>query len=445
MPKKILGAAIIILLSAAGGVAVMGQEEMIRPSSLGLYGNASLLFQAPTPLLNPDRDKQNVYPFYQYLDLSANYPGHNVYFNTYMRGREVIDGDQNSFDVYNAFVDISNTPDTYEIRIGRQSMTEGINYILMDGALAKIKPIKGLEITAYGGYQASDIQPQPERPTNNFGVFGIKLKTDAIFGSIISVGYELYDPQDYSSRQFINFAFNRAVPFTDFADVYALGEIDVKQGNLGQLTTGVGITVLRSLYLNLEYDNYNLDQQRDKFRLDPIFDLFSVGRLQQAKVGVTFIPTSFLQIKGSYAYSHYDYSQAQGTNGTIDFSQAQSRNGNIAKLGFMFNLWQKIGLRAFQGFYYINGNSNNDYAFGLNTSIYEEIRKGWQLEFAFAYAYYNKITNQSGNAFSYIVGNEYMLTKDLVMRTAVEFNTNPDFPKDFRVDLGLSYFFSTSM
>jgi hypothetical protein len=433
MPIKILSAAILLVLSSAGGLAVMGQEEMIRPRSLGLYGSASLLFQAPTPYLNADRNTNYVYPFYQYLDLSSAYPGHNVYFNTFMRGREVFNGDQDSLDVYNAFVDISNTPHTYEIRIGRQTMTEGMNYILMDGALARLKPISGLEITTYAGYQASDIQPQPERPTNNFGVYGIKLKTDAILGSIISVGYELYDPQDYSPRQFINATFNRAVPFTDNADVYALTEIDVAQGNLGLLTTGMDITVLRSLYLNLEYDNYNLDEQRDQFRLDPIFDLFSVGRLQQAKVGVTFIPTSYLKVNGSYAYSHYDK------------SQDQSRNGNIAKLGFNFNFWQQIGLRAFQGFYYIDGSGSSDYAIGLNSSLYEEIRNGWQIEFAFAYAYYNKITNQSGNAFSYILGNEYVLKKDLVMRTAVEFNTNPDFNKDFRVDLGLSYYFSTSM
>ncbi len=205
------------------------------------------------------------------------------------------------------------------------------------------------------------------------------------------------------------------------------------EGNLGLLTTGVGIAVLRSLYLNLEYNNYNLDKKRDEYRLDPIFDIFSVGRLQQARVGVTFVPVSHLEINGSYAYSHYDPSEDESTN------------GNIAKLGFMFDFWKNIGLRAFQGFYYIDGGGETDYAVGLNSSLYEQVMSGWQLQFAFAYAYYNKITNQSGNAFSYIIGSDYVLMKDLVLRTALEFNTNPDFHRDIRVDLGLSYFFSTSM
>ncbi|MGH7851605.1 MAG: hypothetical protein ACREOP_15035 [Thermodesulfobacteriota bacterium] len=433
MSKNILCAATMILLSATGGVAAYGQTEIIRPRSLGLYGNAFMLFQAPTPLRNADGDKKYVYPFYQYLDLSTASPDHNVYFNTFLRGREIFNGDQESLDVYNAFVEISNTPGTYEVRLGRQAVTEGVNFVLMDGALVKVKPLKGLEITAYGGYQENDLQPEPERPGDSFGIFGIKLKTDAILGSIISVGYELYAPDNFSSRQFINVAFNRAGPFTDYADVYGLAEIDVGEGNLGLLTTGVGITVLRSLYLNLEYDNYNLDQERDEFRLDPIFDIFSVGRLQQARVGVTFVPVSYLEINGSYAYSHYDPSEDESTN------------GNIAKIGFMFDFWKNIGLRAFQGFYYIDGGGETDYAVGLNTSLYEQVMSGWQLQFAFAYAYYNKITNQSGNAFSYIVGSDYVLMKDLVLRTALEFNTNQDFHRDIRVDLGLSYFFSTSM
>ena len=433
MSKKILCAATMLMLSATGGVAAYGQTEFIRPRSLGLYGNAFMLFQAPTPLRNADGDKKYVYPFYQYLDLSTVSPDHNVYFNTFLRGREIFNGDQESLDVYNAFVGISNTPGTYEIRLGRQAVTEGVNFVLMDGALVTVKPLKGLEITAYGGYQENDLQPEPERPGDSFGLFGVKLKTDAILGSIISVGYELYAPDDFSSRQFINVAFNRVVPFTDYADIYGLAEIDVGEGNLGLLTTGVGITVLRSLYLNLEYDNYNLDKERDEYRLDPIFDIFSVGRLQQARVGVTFVPVSYLEINGSYAYSHYDP------------SEDESANGNIAKLGFMFDFWKDIGLRAFQGFYYIDGGGETDYAVGLNTSLYEQVMSGWQLQFAFAYAYYDKITNQSGNAFSYILGSDYVLMKDLVLRTALEFNTNPDFHRDIRVDLGLSYFFSTSM
>ena len=64
MPKKIFCAAAMLLISASGGVAAYGQTEIIRPRGLGMYGNASLLFQAPTPYRNLDGDKRYVYPFY---------------------------------------------------------------------------------------------------------------------------------------------------------------------------------------------------------------------------------------------------------------------------------------------------------------------------------------------------------------------------------------------
>lgn len=434
MVKNMPTSAIVFLLLFWGGIAAQAQQDTLRPSSVGIYGNTTSLFQAPSPILNAFRDKKFIYPFYQYADLSIVSPKYNFSSNSYLRYRKVFNGEQESLDVYNLYLDFSNKANTYEMRVGRQINTESVNYVLMDGALVRIRPIDGIELVAYGGYQVRKLQPDPEEPTDSFGTYGIKLKSDAILGSMISVGYELYDPDDFSSRQFINVTFNRVVPFTDYADVYGLAEIDVGEGNLGLLTAGIGVTVLRSLYLNLEYDTYNLDKDRDKFLLDPIFDLFSEGRMQQAKVGVKFVPTTYLVINGSYAFSHYDVPAGESTN------------GNIARVGFNFDFWQQIGLRAFQGFYFIEGSGDdNDYAVGMNTSLYENITNEWQLEFAFAYAYYDKITNQDGNAFSYIIGSEYLIFRNLVMRTGLEFNTNPDFSKDIRVDLGLSYYFSRNL
>jgi len=433
MVNKLTATATMLLLLAWGGLAAQAQLQTIRPRTVGVYGNTETLFQAPSPLLNAFREKKYVYPFYQYGNLSIISPQHNFSSNSYLRYRQIFNGEQESLDVYNTYFDLSNDANTYEIRVGRQINTESVNYILMDGALARVKPIDGLELIAYGGYQFKDIQPDPEEPTDSFGTYGIKLKTDAILGSVISVGYEYYDPDDFSGRQFLNVTFNRVVPFTDYADIYGLAEIDVGEGNLGLLTAGVGITVLRSLYLNLEYDTYNIDQDRDEFLLDPIFDTFSDGRMQQAKVGVKFIPTTYLVINGSYAFSHYDVIEDNSTN------------GSIARLGFNVDFLEQIGLRGFQGFYFIEGTDDNDYAVGTNTSIYENITNEWQLDFAFAYAYYDKITNQDGNAFSYIIGSEYLIFRNLVMRTGLEFNTDPDFNKDVRVNLGLSYFFSRNL
>jgi hypothetical protein len=383
-------------------------------------------------VLRPDGSIRRVYPFYQYLELNAASPEHHIFFNTFLRGREVLNGEEESFDVYNAFIQFNNASNAFEIRVGRQVITESTNFYLLDGGLVRVRPVDGVELVAYGGYQDKDIQPEPEQPLNSFGLFGVKVKSDKLLDSLISIGYELLDPDDFSPRHIINFSFNRVVPFTKSADIYSLVEFDVGEGNLALLTVGTGITILKSLHLNLEYDNYKPDEDRGEFLIDPIFDTFSISRLQEARVGITYIPTSYLKVSSTYSYARYDVFDDESTN------------GNIVKLGFTWDFWRQIGLKAFQGFYFMNGRPDN-WALGLNFGVSEEIYRGLDLQFSFAYAHFQTISNVDGNAFSYIMGTEYLLIRDLVLKAELEINTNPIFEDDVRVNLGLSYYFSRNL
>ena len=425
---------ILILLSFGTDNSICEEDtyDLLKPPTVGIYGNTRSLFQAPSNILLPDRSEDQIYPFYQYLDLNISNPRHNFFSSTYLRGRKIFDGDEESLDVYNAFVEINNISTMFDVRLGRQVITESVNYVLLDGAKVRIRPVHGIELVAYGGYQYNEIQPEPERPADSFGLYGFLIRSDKILGSLITVGYEINDPDDYSARHILNASFNRAVPFTDYADIYTEAEIDLGEGNLASLTSGIGITLSRTIYLNLEYDNYEMDKNKKKYQLDPIYSLFAVGRMQQGKVGVTYVPKSYLEVKASYVFSHYDVTDNESTN------------GNIAKLGFSWDFWKEHALRAFNGFYYIEGR-NSDYAFGMNIDVTREICSGWQAEFAFAYAYYDKITNQDGNAFSYIIGSEYMLMRNLVLRTDLEINTNPDFDNDVRATIGLNYNFAENI
>jgi hypothetical protein len=413
---------------AVYGQSDSGQGEVFLPQTMGLYGNFYSVFQANSPLLRPDGTKKKIYPFYQYLDLNTVSPGGHVSFNTFLRGREIFNGEDRSFDVYNAFLQVNNTARSVELRLGRQIITESFNFFLLDGGLIRFRPADGIELVAYGGYQDKDAQPDPEEPLESSTVFGFKLKSDKLLGSIISVGYEFFNPEDFSTRHFINFAFNRVIPFTKYADMYSRAEFDVGQGNFALFTVGIGMTPLNSVHVNFEYDTYKPDKDRDEFLMDAIFDLFSISRLHEARVGVTYIPTSYLEVSSSFSYARYDV--LEGT----------STNGYIAKLGFSWDFWREIGLRAFQGFYFIDGRED-DRAIGLNFGISEEILRGLDLQFSFAYANFETITNKDGNAFSYIMGTQYLLTRDLALKAEVEINTNPDFAKDIRTNIGVSYYF----
>jgi hypothetical protein len=440
---KLLYLVITAALLLAGSAALKAQEvvedveDIIVPQTVGIYGNTTSLFQAPSSILLPDRREKDIYPFYQYLDLNVASPRHNFFSSTYLRGRNIFEGEEESLDVYNTYIDFSNIKKTFDVRLGRQVISESVNYILLDGGLLRFRPMSGIEFIAYGGYQYKDIQPEPEQPDNDFGIYGFTIKLDQFLGSLISVGYELHDPDDFSSRHFLNLSFNRVVPFTDFADIYTQAEIDIENGNLASLTSGMGITFSKTVYLNLEYTTYEMDEEDDddndnEFKLDPIFDLFSDGRLHQGKVGITYLPTSYLDVKASYTFSRYDVLDDETTY------------GNIAHLGFSWDFWIDHGVRAFNGFYYIDGR-DDDYAFGMNVDMTKEVYRGWEMEFAFAYAYYDKITNQDGSAFSYIIGSEYLIMRNLALRTDLEINTNPDFDDDVRVTLGLSYYFAKNI
>ena len=433
--KKTLAAvtASFCLIVTLNTVAVYGQRyggqgEVILPQTMGLYGNFYSVFQANSPLIRPDGEKKKIYPFYQYLEFNAVSADGNVSFNTFSRGREILNGEDRSFDVYNAFIQFNNTARSFELRLGRQIITESFNFFLLDGGFIRFRPIDGLQLVAYGGYQDKDAQPDPEEPLGSSTVFGFKLKSDRVLGSIISVGYEFFNLDDSSTRHFINLAFNRVVPFTKYADIYSRAEIDVGQGNFALFTVGIGITPLKSVHLNLEYDTYKPDEDKDEFLMDTIFDLFSISRLHEARVGLTYLPTSYLEVSSSFSYARYDV--LEGT----------SSNGYIAKLGFSWDFWREIGLRAFQGIYFIDGR-RNDRAIGLNFGISEEILRGLDVQFSFAYANFETITNKDGNAFSYIMGTQYLLTRDLALKAEVEINTNPDFDKDIRTNIGVSYYF----
>lgn len=404
------------------------QEATTLPQSVGVFGNFYPIFQANSPLIRPDGSKKKIDPFYQYFELNAASPENHISFNTFLRGREILNGDDRSFDVYNAFLEFNNTNRTYDVRIGRQIITEGTNFVLLDGGLVRVRPIDGLQVVAYGGYQDRDAQPNPEEPQKSFSAFGIKLLSDKLLESIISVGYERFDPNGFSPRHFLNVNFNRAVPFTNSADVYSRAEIDLGEKNLALFTGGVGITPFSSLHLNLEYDTYKPDKNRDAFLQDRIFDLFSLSRLHEARVGATLIPATFLQISASYSFARYDV-----LNGT-------STNGNIVKVGLSWDFWRQIGFKTFQGFYLIDGRQN-DRAVGLNFGVSEEVLRGLDLQFSFAYAHFDSITNKSGNGFSYIMGTQYLVIRNLLLKAELEINSNPDFKRDVRPNLAVSYYF----
>jgi len=403
----------------------------LRPTSTGINGNVYTVFQANTPLKRPGGDTRHVTPFYQYLDVSAVDPKHGLSLNTFLRGREVANGEEATFDVYNAYVDYRALENRLQVRAGRQIVTEGTNFTLLDGALVRGRPLDGIEVVAYGGYQHNDLQPRPEEPDDSFGLFGARVKSSRYLGALMSLGYEGTTPNDNSPRHLLHFAFNRVVPYTDFADFYSRLELDIAEGNPAFFNSGVGLSLAKPLYVNLEYDTYKPDKDRDAFLQDRIFDVFSVSRLHEARIGLTYRARSYLDVSTSYSFATYDR------------LEGESSHGNIWKAGLVWNFWRQLGLRAFNGLYLIEGRGR-DQVIGANSGLSQEVLRGLELHALFAFANFHTITGQGGNAYSYIAGAQYLLVRNVSLLAEVELNRNPDFENDVRGNFGLSYYFSRS-
>ncbi|MEO6025952.1 MAG: hypothetical protein ABIR79_03690 [Candidatus Binatia bacterium] len=399
------------------------------PSASGLYGNVYTAFQANTPLRRPFDDDKKVFPFYQYLDVRGFDPASKLSMSTFVRAREVANGDDATLDVYNANLEYRAFGDALQVRAGRQVLTEGTNFTLMDGALLRAKPMNGVDVVAYGGYQNADLQPYPEKPDRSFGTFGAKLKTSRLLGSLLTIGYHGLAPQDDSPRHFVDLGFRRAVPYTDFADVYSRLELDATKGHASFVNAGVGLSLAKPVYLNLEYDSYEPDPDHDRFLQDRIFDAFALDRLHEARIGLTYYATRWLDVSTSYSFATYDKQNDHTTY------------GHIAKLGMSWNFWRQLGLRAFNGVYYIDG-GGNDRAIGVNCGVSEEILRGLEIHAVFAFANFDSITGKHGDAFSYIFGTQYLVIRNVSLLAEMEYNTNPDFETDVRGNFGLTYTFS---
>ncbi len=419
------------LAPVAWSARAWGQTPPAIPLAPGAYGNVYAAFQANTPLRRADGNTRYIAPFYQYLDLSAADPGRNLSLNTFLRAHEVANGDEATFDVYNAYVDYQTPTKSLQVRAGRQILTEGESFTLMDGAVVKGRPLAGIELIGYGGYQHADLQPHPEQPDQSFGVVGAKLRASRFLGALMSLGYQATAPNDRSPRHLLDASFNRAVPYTDFADFYSRLELDAARGNAAFFNAGVGISVARPIYLNLEYDTYRPDKNRDAFLQDRIFDVFALRRLQEARLGVTYHATPFLDVATSYSFATYD---------RID---GRSSDGNIWKLGFDWNGWRRLGFRAFNGLYLIEG-QGRDRAIGINAGVSEEILRGLEVHVILAFANFRTITGQSGDAYSYIAGTQYVVARNVALLAELELDTNPDFKRDVRGNIGVSYYFSRS-
>ncbi|MCX8071180.1 MAG: hypothetical protein N3C12_01830 [Candidatus Binatia bacterium] len=212
---------------------------------------------------------------------------------------------------------------------------------------------------------------------------------------------------------------------------YALAAYDTAERNFQQATAGAGLVLHPRVFARLEGTYYKPEQRSgailpglDRFA-DPLFSLFSVSALRQARAGLQYQLRANLSCSLDYGFQSFETSPGQGVEGNqgsvgllwlpegdglevvrAEFAVTDSRGGSLA------------ALRA----YYEN-------------RVYQKILFRTKIEIA----RFDKRTHEQDTVVSGRLGVGYELSPGLLMEVNFEGNRSPRFDREFRLGLFLTY------
>lgn len=233
-------------------------------------------------------------------------------------------------------------------------------------------------------------------------------------------------------RQLTQFQFHHRFPsIGGRPDLYTLASYDSAEQNLERMSAGMGWIWTSRLFARTEVSYYKPEQRSPAvlFGLsryaDPIFSLFSVSSLRQARAGLQY----FLRRNVS-AYADYSALQYEPVVG-------ERTTGHVATIGL---LWHPGG----DGFETVRAEYSVIDSLGGNVwhgRLYYENQVYRRILFriTFAVASFDKITRQSAVAASGRVGVGYLVRPGWLAEVSVEGNGNPRFEQEFRLGAFFTY------
>ncbi len=164
--------------------------------------------------------------------------------------------------------------------------------------------------------------------------------------------------------------------------------------------------------------------------MDPweqIFSVFARSAVLELRESAGLMLTENITIFQSYSYLKYDY------------DEGSSEPGHLLNIGFDVSALKRR-IKAFATAYY--NQSYGGKAYGLNARtqviIVERLRAFLRLGFL----RFDKITGEADNASAIALNLGYEFIKGLEAVVGAEFNSNDDFERDFRGNLGVKFTFN---
>lgn len=421
--RRILSCCLLLLLSVAAGA--------VTPSPLRAVdwqGQANLLGQ----VRDGDTSSRAESPVNLYGALSAQRIHHELGAETYFRlERDWARADTNT-DFYLGQAELGIRG--LQFSLGRQILEEaGAGFFIADAGRLSFDRGRGLAVSVFGG-QPRYFEPQARSAVLSRDEQFVGASTRYRFSpdNSVALGFVQLQREGHRVRQRTSFQFRQR--FRRLAwrpDVYALAAYDTAEQSLERISAGTGWILTARLFARAEATYYKPEQRSpavlnglDRYA-DPIFSLFSVSSLRQARAGLQYFLRRNLSAYADYAAQQYE--TVPGTRTT----------GHVATVGF---LWYPggDGLETVRAEYSVIDSVGGYVHYGR---VYYENQVYLRVLFRskFEMASFSQITHQSAVAASGRIGMGYLIRPGLLAEVSVEGNGNPRFDREFRLGAFLTY------
>lgn len=322
-----------------------------------------------------------------------------------------------------------------DVSLGRQVINEVPGgFFVADAGRIRINTGGPFMLTIFGG-QPQYFEPTYSSPSlsQDEQIFGGSIRTTQLKNGSVSFGFLQQQRDGNTLRQLISTTLSQSFPqLPGLPNLYGSAAYDATRQNIYLGTIGVDTFLpMPRLSLNVEGGYYKPHDDGSRYytdinRLqDPLFSMFSMSSMKQARSALRYAVTRSFSVYGEYSYQRYE--QLPGNN----------LNGHVGSGGVVW-LPGGDGLELVRGEYYAansGGGTVNGVRAAYENRVYDRIVFRTKLDVS----YYEKASNQNDTAVSGRIGVAYVLAKGLLAEVSFEGNANARFKDDLRFGFYLTY------
>lgn len=414
-------------------LVLVGCLPVLPAAAADLQGNLTGLSQ----VRRGDQSRRGEVPTELYGTVSADRLHHGISGDTFFRVGEDLSRGRGSGDLYTASIRLPFRG--LETSLGRQVLSDVPGgFFVVDGGRLRFDGGGKVGFSLFGGVpRYFEPLDRPDRLSQEEQMFGGSLRVSPFRHGNLTFGYLQQLRESRTLRQLVSLTMAQSLPSLPWTpSTYGAVAFDADRQSLDLGRAGLDFFVpWPRLSVNLEGGYYRPQDPgelglagtgRDLNRLeDPIFQLFSVSRLQQFRGGVRYAVLRGLSLVGDYSIQSYERTRG---------SRVEGQTGSVGLLW----LPEGDGLEVVRAEYYV---------FDSDTGTVNGVRAYYENRYYRSILFRAKFdvgltqiaAQGQDTLFSSRIGLGYLFASGFLAEVSFEANRNPRFREDYRAGLILTY------